>query len=92
MINAIFSKVLGFLGNQWGVIASIGAGLIVLTRYIEDNAIKRAERRELQDALARIKQNKRFKEEYAQEINNLERVDIVSIMRSHNEFRDPQSE
>lgn len=90
MITSIFNSVISFLGKQWSLLLSIGAGLIVLARvkdYVEGNAVSRAQKRELQNAIARIKRNKEFKDNYAEEVAAMDRVDIISIMRKNGEFR-----
>ena len=90
MLAILIEKVGGFFMKHLSVILSVGAGLLVLLRiksYIETNAVTRAQASEFQDAINRIKKNREFNNEYKENINSLDRDDIISVMHEHSEFR-----
>lgn len=91
MFTIIFAKIADFFTKQWGVIASVGAGLLVLAsvkRYIEHNAVTRAQYAELTDAMNRIKQMRDFQSEFKKNLNSLDRDALLAVMREKGELRD----
>lgn len=90
MWAAILSSVTGFISKQWQHILIIGGGLLVLARvksYIEENAVTRAQKRHLQNAINQLKQNREFIDGYQEIVDDMARDDVISIMRQNGELR-----
>ena len=97
MISLFIDKIVSFFSKQWGVIAGVGAGILILSRsirYIERSALSRQEAKNLRESIKRDQQARILKDEITKEVNSLSDAGLHVIMRDNGEFRDarPQQE
>ena len=95
MITLFIENIMSFFTKQWGVIASVGFGLLVLVRgvrYIEESALNKERVRNMRDSVNRIIENKEKIDGYVKNVGDLDRDSLLSVMREYGELRDVKSE
>ena len=95
MITLFIENIMSFFTKQWGVMASVGFGLLVLFRsvkYIEQSALNKERVRNMRDSVNRIIKNKETIDGYVKNVGDLDRDNLVNIMREYGELRDVAAE
>lgn len=85
----MIDKAISFFSQQWQFFLMIFVGLFALARgvrYIEDAAVRREENENLKNMINRMKKDRDYINDYKEEINNINRPDLLERMRKHGEL------